>query len=98
MLLWIRKLIAPPEECDGNIWGNPDNSKLREGDSLSPSNPPEYEPRPTIKAEQPEGPRGGAPQYIVQVTHWDLLQLAIYRKALTESQVKLKQSICGKPA
>lgn len=56
-----RKLNVFSEEWDGNIWGNSDNKKPGKDDSLSLSNPPEYEARPTIKTKQSERPRGGAP-------------------------------------
>ncbi|GAB0207483.1 hypothetical protein GRJ2_003214000 [Grus japonensis] len=55
----IRKLIVSPEDRDGDIWGDPDDSDEGSDDSLFPSNSSEYEARLIIKAEYSEGPWGG---------------------------------------
>lgn len=58
-IVQIRKLIASPEDWDGNIWGDPCNNIPGGNDLLSPSNSPVYGVRPIIKAEVTTGPRGG---------------------------------------
>lgn len=49
-IVQVKKLIVSPEEWDGNIWDDPDGSKLRKADSLLPSDSYEHELRPITKA------------------------------------------------
>ncbi|KAK4819568.1 LOW QUALITY PROTEIN: hypothetical protein QYF61_007079 [Mycteria americana] len=62
-IVQIRKLIVSPEDWDGDIWGDPDDSQPEDDDPLFPTNPPEYEARPIVKTEQTVGPRGGHPRH-----------------------------------
>lgn len=55
-IIQIRKLIIFPKEQDGDIWGDPNDRKLEGDDSLSPSNPPEYEARCIIETEETTEP------------------------------------------
>lgn len=79
-ILQIRKLIASTEKQDGNTWGDPDHSKQGKNNSLFPSNPPEYEARPTTNIKQSQGSRSGVPRCTVRATAWDPLQLANIRE------------------
>lgn len=55
-IIQVRKLIIFPEEQDGDIRGDPNGRKLGEDDSLSLSNPPEYEARCIIETEETTEP------------------------------------------
>lgn len=39
-IVQIRKLVVSPEDWDGDIWGDSDDSKLEEDDPLFPTNLP----------------------------------------------------------
>ncbi|KAK4806261.1 hypothetical protein QYF61_013405 [Mycteria americana] len=74
-IVQIRKLIVSPEDWDGDIWGDPDDSEPEDDDPLFPANPPEYEARPIVKTERTVGPRGGHPRHTMRTIPWDPLQL-----------------------
>lgn len=72
----IRKLIASPEDWDGDICGDPDGHDEGNVNTLLPSDSSEYKTRPIIKVEYSEGPLGDGQRYTMQSTPWDVLQLA----------------------
>ncbi|KAK4819549.1 hypothetical protein QYF61_007060 [Mycteria americana] len=57
-IVQIRKLIVSPEDWDGDIWGDPDDSEPEDDNPLFPTNPPEYEARPIVKTERTGGTAG----------------------------------------
>ncbi|KAK4810621.1 hypothetical protein QYF61_007358 [Mycteria americana] len=68
-IVQIRKLIVSPEDWDGDIWGDPDDSEPEDDD------PANYEARPIVKTERTVGPRGGHPRHTMRTIPWDPLQL-----------------------
>lgn len=73
-IIQIRKLIIFPEEQDGDIWGDPSDRKVGEDDSLSPSNPPEYEARCIIETEETTEPWGGVGNQTRKTIPFSLIQ------------------------
>lgn len=73
-IVQIRKLIASPEDWDGDIWGDAGDGEPDEDDPLFSTNPPEYETR-LVKTERTVGPWGGHPGHTTQTTPWVPLQV-----------------------
>lgn len=70
-----RTLRVSPEDWDGDIRGDPDDSEPEENDPLFPINPPEYEARPTVQTKRKEGPWGTTLQHNTKTMPQDPLQL-----------------------
>ena len=71
----IRKPMVSPENQDGDIWGDPDDSGPEENKPLFPINPPEYEARPTVQTKRKEGPWGTTLQHNTKTMPQDPMQL-----------------------
>lgn len=70
----IRKPMVSPENQDGDIWGDPDDSGPEENKPLFPINPPKDNAGPAIKTERIEGPWGKALRHAIWTILWDPLQ------------------------
>lgn len=70
----IRKPMVSPENQDGDIWGDPDDSGPEENKPLFPINPPKDNAGPAIKTERIEGPWGNALRHAIWTILWDPLQ------------------------
>ena len=91
-ILQIRKLIVFPEEWDGNIWGDPDDSEPGEDDYF-PQISLNMKLDPSLKWNSLKDLGVVLCDILCESLRGIHYSWQIYRKNTAESQVKLKQSI-----
>lgn len=75
-IVQIRKLIAFPEDWDGNTQGDPCSNRPGENDLLSPLNSPVHGVRPITKTEVTTGAQGGQRNHSQTPAPSDQIQMA----------------------